>query len=137
MTQQLDLLGMCLDDATTRRLSLPRTREVRQPRMAPLVDVPRAANADPETSHLAADRIKASGALNEQQAIVLEYVKRYAGLTSAEYAQRHALAIGGTWKEHRAMFARRLPELAVIHVKRGDARECRTSRAKCITWWPL
>lgn len=86
MTQQLDMLGMMLDERASSRLGLPKTREVRRPRMAPLVDVPRAANADPETSHIAADRIKASGALGKQQQIVLDAVKRYAGATSAELA---------------------------------------------------
>lgn len=33
MTQQLDLVGLPLDEATTRRFDLPRPREVRKPRL--------------------------------------------------------------------------------------------------------
>lgn len=102
----------------------------------PLIDVPRAANADPHTSHLAAERIKASGALNEQQHLVLAYVKRFPGMTSAELAEQRAKEIGGTWREHRPMFGRRLGELAVFHIRKGEARVCRVCKAKCVTWWP-
>lgn len=99
----------------------------------PLVDVPRAANTDPKTSHLAAERIKATGALGEQQRRVLELVRKFPGLTSAELAA-HIDAVN--WKEHRPMIARRLPELAGVHIDRRDARVCKVTGSKCVTWWP-
>lgn len=33
MTQQFDLIGLPLDEATTRRIDLPQAREVRKPRL--------------------------------------------------------------------------------------------------------
>lgn len=101
---------------------------------APLVDVPRAANADPDTSHLAAARIKASGALGEQQRRVLEMVCKFPGCTSAELA---AHIDATNWQSHRAMTGRRLPELERGgFVRKGEARVCRVCKAKCVTWWP-
>lgn len=100
----------------------------------PLVDVPRAANADPDTSHLAAARIKASGALGEQQQRVLDLVKRFPGMTSAELA---AHIDATNWQSHRAMTGRRLPELERGgFVRKGEARVCRVCKAKCVTWEP-
>lgn len=60
-----------------------------------LADTPRARRNDPETSHRAAARIKASGALGRQQALVLDYVRRFPGHTSAELARRMAEARDG------------------------------------------
>lgn len=127
MTAQLDLIYQ-FDSASVTNKRTIRTR--------PLVDVPRAANTDPDTSHLAAERIKASGALNEQQRLVLAYVKRFPGMTSAELAEERAKEVGGTWREHRPMFGRRLGELAVLHIRKGEARVCRVCKAKCVTWEP-
>jgi hypothetical protein len=103
-----------------------------------LVDVPRAANADPETSHEAAEYIADSGALKAQQDLVIGYVHQFPGRTSAELALEHAKATCGTWKEHRHMFGRRLPEVAVdvLHVKRGPKRKCAVTGRNAITWWP-
>jgi hypothetical protein len=44
MTQQFDMLGLPLDEATTRRFDLPRAREVRKPRLR---DVLGEASAEP------------------------------------------------------------------------------------------
>lgn len=102
-----------------------------------LIDVPRARNSDPETSHEAAARIKASGALNRQQQLVSDAVRVHKGFTSGELAKAHAKQYGGTWQQHRPMFGRRLKELEPFHVKRGPARMCLVTKTKCITWWPL
>ena len=73
---------------------------------APMTDTPRARRSDPETSHIAADRIKASGVLGKQQAAVLEAVRRYPGSTAVEIAKlagidRYAVSrrrpAQGTW----------------------------------------
>lgn len=124
MTAQLDLIYQ-FDSASVTNKRTIRTR--------PLVDAPRAANTDPETSHLAAERIKATGALGEQQRRVLELVRKFPGMTSAELAA-HIDAVN--WKDHRHMVARRLPELAGVHISRGEARACRVTGSKCVTWWP-
>lgn len=143
MTQQLDLLGLPLDAAMTRRLCahLPHTREVQHRRLPDvLAETPRAANTDPVTSHIAAERIRDSGALGEQQRIVLAAVKRWPGSTSAELAEYLALdrlCDRRRWKEQRPMVARRLPELAPMQVERRDVRACRVTGSKCVTWWPL
>lgn len=125
MNAQLDLLAQP-------SLSISHTRNSTAKSFA-LVDVPRAANTDPSTSHIAAARIKQSGALGEQQQRVLALVKKFPGLTSAELAV-HIDAV--KWRDHRPMIARRLPELAGVHIQRGEARECRVTKAKCVTWWP-
>lgn len=101
-----------------------------------LIDIPRAAAADPSTSHAAAARIKASGALGRQQRRVLDAVKRWPGSTSAELAEKIASLEQKHWAEVRALVARRLPELAVFHVKRGAQRVCLITKSECITWWP-
>lgn len=135
MSNQLDLLSPTLDDATARRLGFHETREVKRPRL-PLIDVPRAANADPSTSHDAAERIAKSGALGEQQQIVLAAVKRWEGRTSAELAEHIAKERGEDFGEWRQRAARRLPELAVLHAKRGRQRICKVNLTLAITWWP-
>lgn len=101
-----------------------------------IVDVPRSSRADPLTSHKAADRVKDSGALAKQQRLVLKAVKRWPGRTSAELAEKMAACDRKHWPELRAAVARRLPELALRHVKRGKERKCAVSRQVCITWWP-
>lgn len=137
MTHQLDLLGICLDEPSARRLSLPQQRAVVRPRMQPLVDVPRAANADPETSHLAAERIAKSGALGEQQRHALDLVRAHPGLTSAELADVASNRGDGHYARMRSQLGRRLADLKGVHARQGEARICRMTQAKCVTWWPL
>lgn len=103
----------------------------------PLVDVPRARVSDPETSHKAAAKVKTSGQLGRQQHEVLAYVQRFPGHTSAELAQRMADERGGVWQEYRPMFGRRLAELAVLHVRKGEPRLCPVCESKSVTWWPV
>lgn len=95
-----------------------------------LADTPRARNTDPETSHLAADDLKASGRLAAQQQLILTAVQRYPGRTSRELAAEI--------NADRHMVARRLPELEPVHVTKGAARPCTQSetRRPAVTWWP-
>lgn len=133
MSAQLDLL------ATASATEIGTRWEPKRSQPFPsrsLVDVPRAANADPETSHLAADRIKATGALGDQQRRVLDLVNRFPGCTSAELANAVSVATGDAYAKLRTQFARRLPELAGVHIRRGDARVCKVTGSKCVTWWP-
>ena len=98
-------------------------------------DRPRARATDPQTSHTAAERIKRSGALGKQAALVLSLVQRFPGHTSAELAARHADEIGGHWAVHRSMVARRLPELH--GVRQGKSRQCTVCESPSVTWWPI
>jgi hypothetical protein len=95
-------------------------------RCPPNVDTPRARRADPETSHEAAEAIKASGELGRQQLAVLAAVRRWPGLTSLE--------LGARMKLDRWAVARRLPELEALHVRKGEAKVVNGRRH--VTWWP-
>lgn len=99
-----------------------------------LIDVPRSARCDPSTSHESADRIRRAGSLAKQQRLVLACVRRWPGCTSAELAKHYALP--RYFSLMRFVMARRLPELAVKHVRRGKKRRCAVSRVDCVTWWP-
>lgn len=104
-----------------------------------LTDSPRARRSDPETSHRAAARIKSSGALGRQQALVLAYVRQHPGCTSAELAEIMAEARDDDarlWPKYRPMFGRRLPELAPVHARKGGERVCQVTSEDCVTWWP-
>lgn len=102
-----------------------------------LADVPRARNTDPATSHRAAERIKSSGKLGRHQRAVLAVVQSHPGHTSAEIAERlcgHPALSGVSDLYHEV--ARRLPELAGAHVRRGQPRACTVRGSSCTTWWP-
>lgn len=58
------------------------------------------------------------------------------GATSAELAEYIAKTRGEDYGEWRSRVARRLPELAVLHVKRGPSRTCRVTGSTCVTWEP-
>lgn len=103
-----------------------------------LCDTPRSRARDPESSHLAADEVKASGRLACQQQTVLQAIQRWPGSTSAELAhQINAGApdpIGATYH----MVARRAPELVPVHVRRGDTlRACSITGKTVSVWWPV
>lgn len=95
-----------------------------------LADPPIARTSDAESSHLAAERVTASGKRGAQQARCLEGLRKHPGSTSAELAQ--------ALNEDRFMTARRLPELEHASlVRRGAISLCRVSGSKCLTWWPV
>lgn len=104
-------------------------------------DTPRSRRDDPETSHLAADEIKASGRLARQQAFVLESVRRFPGCTAIELAQKMSdyddspEGVLG-WRFFHDWTRRRLPELAPHKVTKGPIRKCTKSGRNAITWWP-
>jgi hypothetical protein len=112
---QLDIF----DEAVARPRLLPQ-------RGIPLTDTPRARRGDPETSHEAAEAIKASGELGRQQQAVLAAVRRWPGLTSLE--------LGARMNMNRWAVARRLPELEPVHVRKGEPRLVNGRRH--VTWWP-
>lgn len=87
---------------------------------------------DPETSHEAAEHITKSGSRARQQNAVLDLVKRFPGMTSAELAVKSELEDGGL---DRATTARRLPELRKARlVKNGWDRVCTATGRKGMTW---
>lgn len=104
-----------------------------------ITDTPRARVSDPETSHLAAARVKSTGVLGKQQQRVKALVEQYPGCTSAELAMHLAIDEGkgpGAWAVYRPMVARRLPEIAPLYVRKGEARECSVTGSPGIQWWP-
>lgn len=93
------------------------------------VDTPRSRRSDPETSHLAAERIKSSGKLGCQQAAVLAAVREWPGMTAVELAH---LA-----KMDRYAVSRRTAELAGVKIRRGPARACTVNGSQMATWHPM
>lgn len=86
-----------------------------------------ARNADPRSSHEAADHIIASGAQQAQQRLAAQAVASYPGLTSLELARKTKLC--------RFMLARRLPECAKAGtVVRGAIRRCSVSKRSACEW---
>lgn len=84
---------------------------------------------DPETSRIAAERLRASGALGKQAAAVLEAVRQHPGSTAVEIAQRAGI--------DRHAVSRRLPELQRQgKVRRGPPRDCTVNGRPQSTWRP-
>lgn len=95
----------------------------------PPVATPAARKTDPETSHLAAEEITASGRRAHQQDQAVWAVAKHHGCASAELAAETGFC--------RFMLARRLPEAAIAgRVYRGGARKCRVTGRMAMTWWP-
>lgn len=93
----------------------------------PITDTPRARRNDPATSHLAAERVKASGALRSHQVAIWSALRRRPGMTYTEIAEATGI--------ERHAVARRLKELEPIWIKRGEPRSC--GGRPMTTWWPL
>lgn len=93
----------------------------------PLTDTPRSRRNDPPTSHLAAERVKASGKLAAHQIAIRQAIRRRPGMTYTEIAEATGL--------ERHAVARRLKELEPRWVKRGEARSC--GGRPLTTWWPI
>ena len=88
-----------------------------------------ARNTDPESSHLAAEYMDASGKRSTNQKTILEYIGRNHGMTAAE------IGAGTGLGQHEA--SRRLSEMAGRDVMRGGIRKCSIKGTKMLTWWPL
>jgi len=96
-----------------------------------LVSVPMAASraTDPHTSVEAARQVEASGVAGAQRTACLAEVRRNPGLTAAEIAANTGL--------ERHVPSRRLPELRTAGlVTNGEARSCRVTGNKSLTWLP-
>lgn len=103
-----------------------------------LADLPRARATDPETSHVAAARVKATGHLRESQQAVLAAVRRWPGRTAPELG---ALLAGtpvrgkprpAVWWRYEV--SRRAPELAPVWLRRGIFRECSVNHTLQHVW---
>lgn len=95
-----------------------------------LFEIPRARRSDPSTSHIAAERMRESGALGKQAQAVLEAVRNWPGCTAVEIAQRAQI--------DRHAVSRRLPELAKSNqVRRGPPRNCSVNGRPQSTWRPV
>ncbi len=85
--------------------------------------------SDPSSSHIAAEKLRRSGAQARQVQLVADAVKRHPGLTSRE------LAVACDIDRH--LLGRRLPEAEQCGLlRRGAKRECKQGKTPAVTWWP-
>jgi len=85
-----------------------------------------ARNNDPVTSHLAADAMN-KGKVSKQGSDILWVLKKWDGSTAGE--------IDAVMKVH-AVAHKRMAELERrVLIARGEARKCRVSGTKRLTWW--
>jgi hypothetical protein len=88
---------------------------------------PMSRRTDPQTSRIAAERLRASGALGKQAQALLEAVRTWPGSTAVEIAQRAQI--------DRYAVSRRLPELQRVgQVRRGPPRDCSVNGRPQCTW---
>jgi predicted transcriptional regulator len=84
---------------------------------------------DPESSHIAAQRMVQSGAQNAQQQVVLDLVRKHPGSTSDELGEYGLL--------DRYQIARRLPELeSAGFIVKGPMRKSTKTGRPAVTWKP-
>jgi len=96
---------------------------------AKLRRTPRAATADPETSHQAAETAESSGLIARQAAQVLAALRETPGFTTAELARYHNL--------DRYMVARRMADLKHAGlVREGEPRRCTVGRGRAMPCYP-
>lgn len=89
-----------------------------------------ARHTDPETSHLAAELMDATGTAANNRAKCLAILRWRPGATAAEIATFTGL------ERHEP--SRRLPELRKAGlVRNGEARICVATGNRSLTWWPL
>lgn len=93
------------------------------------IQTPNSKRNDPETSHLAGEKITKTGKRKKQMLEVAALVRKYIGYTSAELAE--------AVEEDRAKIARRLPDARTANlVVNGNARVCTITGSKSLTWYP-
>lgn len=106
---------------------------------------PGSRNSDPESSHLAEHRFKQSGAQLSHADACLALVRKYPGLTAAEYALKAETdpCCAGLKLDHVAI-ARRLPDLREVNLvfnpEDGNGKRllkhCSVKQCRCIYWMP-
>jgi hypothetical protein len=98
---------------------------------APFVEA-RAADADPSTSHEAADRMNRSGRARANAAAVLALVAAHQWLTSRELSELPDCPPG----IDRHELARRTADLEKIGaIRKGPKRVCGKAGTKAVTWY--
>lgn len=145
-------MGLVADLVQPDLFDLPKVRERRLRTLCGLLaDTPRSRVTDPETSHRAAQAIKDSGALRQNQLLVLNAVHLWPGRTAVELGHLMASAgmtvVKGPKKDQRIVkptamqwrfeCSRRLPELVPVHVRRGKPRRCEIAGTPQATWLPV
>ena len=95
----------------------------------PNVQTPIARNSDPAPSHIAAEKLRASGKLRAQQQRVLDALTRWPGSTAVELATSSGI--------DRYTVSRRLPELVPLWARRGRPRACTVAGTIQGTWYPV
>lgn len=102
-------------------------QEANKEKYALLDNRPIARTNDPETSHMAAEKVTANGTRASQQKQCLQGVIDYPNHTSAELARMLGL--------DRHTVARRLPELEPEYIKRNkEKRKCDVTGQAALTW---
>jgi hypothetical protein len=111
------------------RMTNPIRQETFWDRPVRRIEMPAARATDPQSSHDAADEHTARGARQCNIERVVDHVRAFEGLTSAEIAKRTGL------ERHEA--ARRLPDAEKAGaVQKGAMRRCSISGRLVVTWWP-
>lgn len=143
-------MGLVIDQPDL--FDLPAARERRRRSLIGLLgDTPRSRVTDPETSHQAAQAVKDSGSLRQNQLIVLNAVHLWPGRTAVELGHLMAQAgmtvvrgpknnrrtVAPTATQWRFECSRRLPELVPVHVRRGKPRRCEIAGTPQAVWHPV
>lgn len=91
---------------------------------------PAAARRDPETSHIAARNLEATGKRQTRAELAGERVRRYPGLTCRELARHLRLA------DHHDLQKGLSDGVKRGVVAEGSVRACKITGNPCTTWWP-
>lgn len=104
--------------------------------MIQLTDNPLAADADPGTSHAAADAHDRSGARLANATLALDLVLGFPGSTGQELWQYATQEQRGQLRDHHELY-RRLSDLRhAEHVTQGPKKVCRVKGKPMVTWHP-
>lgn len=98
-----------------------------------MIQTPAARGTDPESSHLAAEKMARTGKRAKQIECVAEAVRLYPALTAAELAQM----CGADYGMDRYAFSRRLADAATAGlVLKAEQRRCSVTCNTSLTWMP-
>lgn len=97
---------------------------------------PIAHNADPDTSHEAAEQHTSRGERERHAIIVLNLVRQFPGCTGCELWHMAASVDKADLKEMQEV-RRRLSDLNGIKVKQGPARRCSVKGTRQVVWYAV
>lgn len=101
------------------------------PRRTPIrrVETPAARATDPQSSHAAADLVTLTGTRHNHMGLVIDAVRRFPGLTSAELTPHTGL--------ERHEVARRTSDAETAGaIVKGELRKCSLSGRLAVVWRP-